>query len=230
MAKKNAKKDFRKCVEGVITGDEEGFKRLKSKANKYTFWMKEPTKLNKMMSLIVQKYYGISKAYIKEYVKDCEACSRFNSLKIIQPVYINHIIKKYYLFMMDCLINKTLKFVKDSLKFLFDNFKNALLEAFLTDLNIKFIHEMPCNLKAQGQVERINQTIKRWPAKKLNETEFIETVTTTIIADDLGSDSKIRSDVAKHFKKHRERIIESNNSNEFKKDLSIGDQVLKKKA
>ncbi|TBT97029.1 hypothetical protein CWI37_2555p0010 [Hamiltosporidium tvaerminnensis] len=28
---------------------------------------------------------------------------------------------------------------------------------------------------------------------------------------EIASDSKIRSDVAKHFKKHRERIIESNN-------------------
>ncbi|TBT99127.1 hypothetical protein CWI36_2090p0010 [Hamiltosporidium magnivora] len=48
----------------------------------------------RMMALIVQKYYGIPKAYIKEYVKDCEACSGFNSLKKIQLVYINHITKK----------------------------------------------------------------------------------------------------------------------------------------
>ncbi|KAK1347447.1 hypothetical protein LUQ84_003209 [Hamiltosporidium tvaerminnensis] len=61
--------------------------------------------------------------------------------------------------------------------------------------------------------------------------EFTETVTTTttIKADDREIDSKIRSDVAKHFKNYRERIIESNNSNRLKKDLSIGNQVLLKK-
>ncbi|TBU03817.1 hypothetical protein CWI37_0227p0020 [Hamiltosporidium tvaerminnensis] len=56
-----------------------------------------------MMALIVQKYYGITNTYIKEYVKDREACSGFNSLKTIQPIYINHITKKYALFMMDCI-------------------------------------------------------------------------------------------------------------------------------
>ncbi|TBU08417.1 hypothetical protein CWI36_0142p0010 [Hamiltosporidium magnivora] len=56
-----------------------------------------------MMALIVQKYYGITNTYIKEYVKDHEACSGFNSLKTIQPIYINHITKKYALFMMDCI-------------------------------------------------------------------------------------------------------------------------------
>ncbi|TBU01783.1 hypothetical protein CWI36_1261p0020 [Hamiltosporidium magnivora] len=61
--------------------------------------------------------------------------------------------------------------------------------------------------------------------------EFTETVTTTttIIADELGSDSKIGSDVAKHFKNYRERIIESNNSNKLKRNLSFGDQFLIKK-
>ncbi|TBT99347.1 hypothetical protein CWI36_2010p0020 [Hamiltosporidium magnivora] len=61
--------------------------------------------------------------------------------------------------------------------------------------------------------------------------EFTETVTTTttIIADDLEIDNKIRSDVAKHFKNYREIIIESSNSNRQKRDLSIGDQVLIKK-
>ncbi|TBU21011.1 putative methyltransferase [Hamiltosporidium tvaerminnensis] len=304
--------------------------------------------VNKMMALIVQKYYGIPKAYIREYVKDCEICSQFNSLKTIQPVYINHITKKYDLFMMDCilnvidtytkhlycfkLINKTSELVRDSLKFLFNNFgvpvaiqfdngrkfKNALLEVFLTDLNIKIIHGRPRNPKAQGQIERVNRTIKRSLAKKLHDTggrtgiedlnnfiyaynrsvysaknkslfmhffeqpgfnnplsrsiiveneastivpaididpdivlveenaadtqwileiasdvheEFTETVTTTttIKADDREIDSNIRSNGAKHFKNYRERIIESNNSNGLKKDLSIGNHVLIKK-
>ncbi|TBU20970.1 hypothetical protein CWI38_0004p0050 [Hamiltosporidium tvaerminnensis] len=161
--------------------------------------------VNKMMALIVQKYYGIPKAYIREYVKDCEACSRFNSLKTIQPIYINHFTKKYDLFMMDCvdlrrysdqndqyswilnLINKTSELVRDSLKFLFDNFgvpmaiqsdngrefKNTLLKALLTDLNIKFIHGRPRKLKAQ---------------------KFTEIVT-NIIADDLEIDNNISSEI-----------------------------------
>ncbi|TBU08188.1 hypothetical protein CWI38_2294p0010 [Hamiltosporidium tvaerminnensis] len=215
--------------------------------------------VNKMMALM---------AYIKEYVKECEACSRFDSLKTIQPIYINHITKKYDLFMMD---------------------------SFLTDLNIKIIHGRPRNLKAQGRVERVNQTIKRWLAKKFHDTdgrrwmehfnnfvyaytrtihgatnkslfmpffrqpgfnntlsgsiiidpdmvlileiasdvheEFTETVntTTTIITDDLEIDSKIRLDVAKHFKNYRERILENNNLNRLKRDFSSADQVLIKK-
>ncbi|TBU05400.1 hypothetical protein CWI36_0308p0010 [Hamiltosporidium magnivora] len=41
--------------------------------------------------------------------------------------------------------------------------------------------------------------------------EFTETVTTTttIIADYLEINSKIRSDIAKHFKNYRERILET---------------------
>ncbi|TBU12726.1 hypothetical protein CWI38_0085p0060 [Hamiltosporidium tvaerminnensis] len=278
-----------------------------------------------MMALIAQKYYGIRKEYIKKYVKKCEACSRFNSLKTIQPVYINHITKKYDLFMMDCVdlgrysdqndqyswilnpINKTSELVKDSLKFLFNNFgvpvaiqsdngrefKNALLEAFLTDINIEIIHKRLRTPKAKGQAERVNQTIKRWLAKKLHETDgrrwiehlnnvvcaynrIIHSATNkslfmqffgqpgfnnplsrsiiveneasmivpaididpdTVLAEENAADtqyileiaSNIRSDVAKNFKKYRERIIESNNSNKLKRDLSIGDQVLIKK-
>ncbi|TBU11706.1 hypothetical protein CWI38_1074p0030 [Hamiltosporidium tvaerminnensis] len=59
-------------------------------------------RVNKMMALFVEKYYGIPKAYIKEYVKDCEACTRFNCLKTIQPIYINHITKIHALFIMEC--------------------------------------------------------------------------------------------------------------------------------
>ncbi|KAK1350129.1 hypothetical protein LUQ84_001112 [Hamiltosporidium tvaerminnensis] len=75
-----------------------------------------------------------------------------------------------------------------------------------------------------------NATDTQWILEIASDVheEFTETVT-TIIADDLGSERKIRSDVAKDFKKYRERIIESNNSNKPKRDLSIGDQVLIKK-
>ncbi|TBU19798.1 hypothetical protein CWI38_0199p0010 [Hamiltosporidium tvaerminnensis] len=120
------------------------------------------------------------------------------------------------------LINKTSKLVRYSLKFLFDNI--GVPVAIQSD---------------NGQVERVNQTIKRWLAKKLHETggrswiehlnNVILTPTNTIIPDDLASNSKIRSDVAKPYKNYRERIIESKNSNKLKRDFSIGHQVLIKK-
>ncbi|TBT98602.1 hypothetical protein CWI36_2314p0010, partial [Hamiltosporidium magnivora] len=103
--------------------------------------------VNKRIALIIKKYYGILKAYIKEYVKDSEACSRLNSLKTIQPIYINHIFKKFDLFMMDYVDFRRYKFA---------------------------------------------ETV---------------TNTTTIIADDLGSDTKISSEFAKPFKNYREKII-----------------------
>ncbi|TBT99833.1 hypothetical protein CWI36_1832p0010 [Hamiltosporidium magnivora] len=55
------------------------------------------------------------------------------------------------------------------------------------------------------------------------------TTRTTIIADGLEIECKIRSDGAKHFKNNREIILESNNSNKLKRDLSIRNQVLIKK-
>ena len=80
--------------------------------------------------------------------------------------------------------NKTAVLVKESLKYIFDNFgiplsiqsdngkefRNRELAEFLTSLNIDVIHGRPRNPKSQGQVERLNQTIKRWLAKKLHET------------------------------------------------------------
>ncbi len=79
--------------------------------------------------------------------------------------------------------NKTALAVKDALQSIFrsysvpvsiqsDNskeFKKLLLKEYLNSLNIRIIHERPRNPKAQGQVERVNQTVKRWLAKKLHE-------------------------------------------------------------
>ncbi|TBU20377.1 hypothetical protein CWI38_0082p0060 [Hamiltosporidium tvaerminnensis] len=236
-----------------------------------------------MMALIAQKYYGIPKEYIKEYVKECEACTN-----IYKSYY-----QKYDLFMVDYvdlmgyadqndqyswilddidtftkhlwsvkLINKTSEYVNHLLKFLFDNFqvpvaiqsdngqefKNTLLKTFLTDLN-EDINNVVCayNRRIHGVTNKspfmlffgqpgFNNPLSRSilvknepstivPAIDIDpdivldleiasdvHEEFTETVTTTttVIAYDLEIDSKIRSDVAKHFKNYRERIIESN--------------------
>lgn len=171
--------------------------------------------MNKMVDLINQKYYGIPKSRICDYVRSCEACTRYNSLKTIQPVYINDITKKYDRYMIDCvdlrrytdqndgycwilnvidtytkylwsfkLKNKTAESIKVSLLFIFNNFgvpisiqsdngkefKNTLLKETLKNLNILIVHGRPRNPKAQGQVERVNQTVKRWLAKKIYNT------------------------------------------------------------
>lgn len=53
-------------------------------------------------------------------------------------------------------------------------FKNNILSALCLSMNIRIIHGRPRNPKAQGMVERVNQTIKRWLAKKLHETRSFE--------------------------------------------------------
>ena len=58
--------------------------------------------INKMVDLINHKYYGISKNKISEYVKRCEACIYHNSMRTIQPVFINDITAKRDRYMMDC--------------------------------------------------------------------------------------------------------------------------------
>ena len=82
------------------------------------------------------------------------------------------------------LLNKTSIAVKECLKFIFDNFgeseeiqsdngkefKNQLLKDFLLNRNIKIIHGRPRNPKAQGQVERLNQTIERWLSRCIYQT------------------------------------------------------------
>ena len=87
--------------------------------------------------------------------------------------------------------NKSAENVKECLDTLFKNFgvpvelqsdngkefANSLLETYLKKLNIKIIHGRPRNPKSQGQIERANQTIKRWLAKtmnSLNEKKWID--------------------------------------------------------
>lgn len=83
--------------------------------------------------------------------------------------------------------NKTAQSVKDSLEFIYDNFgvplsiqadngkefSNRLLRDFHSDLGIRIIHGRPRNPRAQGQVERVNQTIKRWLAKTCHENNSL---------------------------------------------------------
>ncbi|TBU10327.1 hypothetical protein CWI38_1847p0010 [Hamiltosporidium tvaerminnensis] len=149
-------------------------------------------RVNKMMALFVEKYYGIPKAYIKEYVKDCEACTRFNCLKTIQPIYINHITKIHALFIMECV---------DCMRF------------------TKKLHET-----GEGRrIEHLNNVVYVYNRSvysfnnSLSESIIVENEASTIVPDiDIDPDIVlIRSDVAKNFKTHRKRIIESKNSNEF---------------
>lgn len=49
-------------------------------------------------------------------------------------------------------------------------FSNQLLREFHSQLNVRVVHGRPRNPRAQGQVERVNQTIKRWLAKTLMHT------------------------------------------------------------
>ena len=49
-------------------------------------------------------------------------------------------------------------------------FKNATMRALLTARNVVIIHGRPRNPRAQGQIERANQTIKHWLAKEIHGT------------------------------------------------------------
>ena len=50
-------------------------------------------------------------------------------------------------------------------------FSNRMLREFLTRLNIQLVHGRPRNPRAQGQVERVNKTIKTWLSKQLHRAE-----------------------------------------------------------
>lgn len=171
--------------------------------------------INKMVDLINHKYYGISKTKISDYVRSCEACRNFNSLRTIQPVFINNITHKRDRYIIDCvdlrqysssndgfswllnvidsfskyiwsikLKNKTAESVKKGLIYIFNNFgapstiqadngkefKNNLLKETMLNMHITIIHGRPRHPQSQGQVERVNQTVKRFIAKKLYGT------------------------------------------------------------
>lgn len=49
-------------------------------------------------------------------------------------------------------------------------FANQDLRQLCLEMNIRIIHGRPRNPKAQGTVERVNQTVKRWLAKTLHNT------------------------------------------------------------
>jgi hypothetical protein len=53
-------------------------------------------------------------------------------------------------------------------------FRNSTLVALCRSMNIQIIHGRPRNPKAQGMVERVNQTIKRWLGKKLYENNNLK--------------------------------------------------------
>lgn len=168
---------------------------------------------SKLIHLINQKYYGIPAKMVRDYIKNCDACSHYNDLTTIQPVKINNIVAKYDRYMMDCmdlrkyasdndnykwilnvidtytkylwsfkLQNKSAESIKTCLVYIFNNygiprtiqadngreFKNNVLSEYLKTKNIQIIHGRPRNPQAQGQVERVNQTVKRRIAKCLH--------------------------------------------------------------
>ena len=59
--------------------------------------------MTKMIDLIHRKYYGISSEVIKNYVKACDVCTRFNTLTTIQDIQVNEITQKYDRYIIDCI-------------------------------------------------------------------------------------------------------------------------------
>ena len=173
--------------------------------------------MNKMVDLIHRKYFGISSLVVRDFVKSCDACSRYNNLNTVQDIHVNEIEYKYSRYIMDCvdlrryswdndgyswilnvidtytkylfsykMRNKSAESVKECLLHIYTNFwvpetiqadngkefSNQLLREFHAQLNVTVVHGRPRNPRAQGQVERVNQTIKRSLSKTLcNSTE-----------------------------------------------------------
>jgi IS30 family transposase len=173
----------------------------------------------KMTSIINQKYYGVPKEAITNYVNACEHCSNFVPLRTIEDMNFVQINQKYDRYVIDCvdlrrysvqnqgyswilnivdsfskhlwsykLKTKSANEVTEALEDCFlrygppttiqaDNgkeFRNSTLVALCASMNIQIIHGRPRNPKAQGMVERVNQTIKRWLAKKLHENDSLK--------------------------------------------------------
>lgn len=173
----------------------------------------------KMTSIVNQKYYGIPKDVIVEYVNSCESCSNFVPLRTIQDMNFVQITQKYDRYVIDCvdlrrysaqnqgyswilnvvdsfskhlwsyqLKNKSANEVVEALEDCFlrygppktiqaDNgkeFRNSSLVSLCASMNIQIIHGRPRNPKAQGMVERVNQTIKRWLAKNLHDNNNLK--------------------------------------------------------
>ncbi|KAG0440405.1 Transposon Tf2-6 polyprotein [Dictyocoela muelleri] len=184
--------------------------------------------INKMVDIIHKKYYGIPSGLIKEYVKSCETCARYNSLNTIEDIQVNEITQKFDRYMMDCvdlrryadhndgyswilnvmdtytkylwsfkMTNKNAQLIKECLEFIYMNFgvpisiqadngkefSNRLLNEFHRNFNIRVIHGRPRNPRAQGQIERLNQTIKKWLSKALSNTQekrWIDVLSTVV--------------------------------------------------
>jgi transposase InsO family protein len=117
------------------------------------------------------------------YIMDCVDLRHYSELND-GYCWILNVIDTFtkYLFSFK-LKNKTAQSVKESLEFIYDNFgvpvsiqadngkefSNQLLRDFHNALNIRIVHGRPRNPRAQGQVERANQTLKRWLAKTCQE-------------------------------------------------------------
>lgn len=114
------------------------------------------------MNDITQKY--------DRYVMDCVDLCKY-SQDNDGYCWILNVVDTYtkYLFSYK-MTNKTAESVKNCLRLLYMNFgmpkaiqsdnvkefSNQLLRDFHTNLNIRIIHGRPRNLRAQGQVERVN--------------------------------------------------------------------------
>ncbi|KAI5152879.1 hypothetical protein ENBRE01_3087 [Enteropsectra breve] len=59
--------------------------------------------ISKMKSLFASKYYGIKSKEIQDFVSNCAACCRFNSLKTVQPIKFILSRAKYERYQMDCI-------------------------------------------------------------------------------------------------------------------------------
>jgi transposase InsO family protein len=125
----------------------------------------------------------ITKKYDR-YVIDCVDLRRYSDVND-GYCWILNIIDSYSKYLWSYKLKfKTAAIVSDALRECFftfgvpvsiqaDNgkeFKNRTLHEMCTNLQIQMIHGRPRNPKAQGIVERVNQTIKRWLAKVLHRS------------------------------------------------------------